>query len=322
VYEIAAQVKRWLAAGVPVNLARVVQVRGISSRDRAEAAAATAGEAMVGAVLAGAVDDQVAALLVDDGAARLVELDIGDAAAHRVGLSCGGSARLVVGAASEYPEDLWDRLIAREPVCLVTRLEGETGEAGALVGRTDVLARSDLAGADPDVATLFLSGVSQTAHLGDRVVTALWPVPTLVVVGDGAVADALAAMAGLLGWEASIVTDADAAQEQITRLAAGDGLVVLSHDRDVDGPALTAALAGQVGYIGAMGSRRTQAARADWLAERGITDLGAVHGPAGLDIGADTPAEIALAIFAEMLATRSGGTAASLRDSGEPIHRR
>ena len=70
--------------------------------------------------------------------------------------------------------------------------------------------------------------------------------------------------------------------------------MVASHDQELAGRALAAALSSDVGYIGALGSRRIQQARADWLAYRGITDVGRIHGPAGLDIGADTPAEIAL----------------------------
>jgi xanthine dehydrogenase accessory factor len=92
---------------------------------------------------------------------------------------------------------------------------------------------------------------------------------------------------------------------------------------------LSAALSSQAGYIGALGSRRTQQARADWLAYRGITDLDRVHGPAGLDIGASSPPEIAISILAEALATASGAmslatasgeTSMSLRDREGAIH--
>src|SRR5690606_4917313 len=108
-----------------------------------------------------------------------------------------------------------------------------------------------------------------------------------------------------LGWQVQVATDADAAAGLIAGLAVLDNLVVVSHDLELAGPALAAALAGEVGYIGALGSRRTQQTRADWLAYRGITDLSRVHGPAGLDIGSRTPPEIAVAILAEALAVRS-----------------
>lgn len=315
-YEIAAQVTRWRAAGAPVTVARVVEMRGVSSRDRSQTVATTPGAPMTGSVLSGAVDEQLATLLAEDRPSRMVELRVDDTAAKGVGLACGGTVRLLVGPAAELPADLWGRLAGREPICLLTRMNGDA------VGATELLTRSSLASAGPQVALLFGAGVSQTAVLDDLVVTALWPVPTLVIVGSGMVADALVAMAVLVGWAPTVVNDADAATAEISNLAEADGVVVLSHDRDVDGPALMAALSGQPGYIGAMGSRRTQDARAQWLASHGVTDLSPVHGPAGLDIGADTPGEIAVAIFAELLATRSDATALSLRDRGGPIHGR
>ena len=96
--------------------------------------------------------------------------------------------------------------------------------------------------------------------------------------------------------------------------------MVLSHDDELAGPALRAALQGDVGYIGGLGSRRTQQARADWLAYRGITDIERIHGPAGLDIGAGSPAEIAVSIVAEALAVASGGSGTSMRGRTAPIH--
>jgi len=89
---------------------------------------------------------------------------------------------------------------------------------------------------------------------------------------------------------------------------------VVSHDVELAGAALEAALAGEVGYIGALGSRRTQQARADWLAYRGVTDLARVHGPAGLSIGAHTPPEIAVSILAEAMAVGSSASVVSLRE--------
>ena len=92
----------------------------------------------------------------------------------------------------------------------------------------------------------------------------------------------------------------------IAGLAALDKLVVIGHDLELVGRALAAGLDSDVGYIGALGSRQMQQTRADWLAYRGITDLGRIHGPAGLDIGASSPAEIAISIVAEALAVRAG----------------
>jgi xanthine dehydrogenase accessory factor len=142
----------------------------------------------------------------------------------------------------------------------------------------------------------------------------------LVIVGAGAVADALVHAARLLGWHCKVTTDVRGATGLIAGLAVLDKVIVTSHDDELAGPALAAALAGDVGYIGALGSRRTQQSRADWLAFRGITDLERIHGPAGLNIGANTPAEIAVSIVAEALAARSRTNAASLRGKSGAIH--
>jgi xanthine dehydrogenase accessory factor len=112
----------------------------------------------------------------------------------------------------------------------------------------------------------------------------------------------------------------DTATGVIAGLAVLDKLVVISHDHEFAGRALAAALSSDVGYIGALGSRRTQQSRADWLAYRGITDLERIHGPAGLDIGANTPAEIAVSILAEARAVKSGASAAFLRGRTGSIH--
>jgi xanthine dehydrogenase accessory factor len=77
-----------------------------------------------------------------------------------------------------------------------------------------------------------------------------------------------------------------------------------------------------VGYVGALGSRGTQAKRRDWLVAHGVDDeaVSRVRGPAGLDVGARTPAEIAVAVVAEVLAIRSGASALPLRDRPGPLH--
>lgn len=145
---------------------------------------------------------------------------------------------------------------------------------------------------------------------------------TLLVVGDdevAQVADALAAVATTLGWAATIADDLDTVRNA---LPGTDAVVVLSHHHGLDGPALAAALASDVHYVGAMGSRRTQARRRDWLVEHGVPAEAQtrIHGPAGLDIGADSPAEIAVSILAEVIGVRHGAAGGALRDRPGPIH--
>jgi xanthine dehydrogenase accessory factor len=142
---------------------------------------------------------------------------------------------------------------------------------------------------------------------------------TLLIVGDGPVCAALAPMAEMLGWSPRTTTTID---ETLAALPGATAVVVLSHHEDVDAPALAAALQTDVAYIGAMGSRRTQTRRREWLDQNGIAAAAQerIHGPAGIDIGADDPPEIALSILAELVSVVRGGGAGSLKDRPGPIH--
>ncbi len=107
------------------------------------------------------------------------------------------------------------------------------------------------------------------------------------------------------------------------RLGARDAVCVLTHDHKFDVPAIIGALDTEVGYLGAMGSRRTNSERLERLAAEGA-DMEAVrrrlHAPIGLDLGGRTPEETAIAICAEIIAARTGRTAASLSETTGPIH--
>ncbi len=143
---------------------------------------------------------------------------------------------------------------------------------------------------------------------------------SLLVVGDGPVADALVSMSQLLGWTPTAATSLS---EVEAGLPCADAVVVTSHDDQVDGPAICAALDVGPAYLGAMGSRPTQARRREWLLDHGVDQaaLGTVRGPAGLDIGADAPPEIALSILAEVVATLRGASGlGSISDRDGPIH--
>ena len=306
-YEVALTVAACVRADTRVDVAWAVETDGFSANDPGEAVALTPGGGRVGSLLAGSLDPQLADVAAQGSRrGRFVDLSVSDIEAAAFGLSCGGRARCLVMPAAELPDALWGHLLDRDPVCLVTTLDG-TDVTGSTLFTTESIAE-----ADEDTRRLFERATSATAVADDTVTTALWPVPSAVIVGGGAIAQALEQAAGFLGWHVRTVADAATATGLVAGLATIDKLIVLSHDLEVAGPVLAAALDSPVGYIGALGSRRTQKDRADWLAFRNITDLTRIHGPAGLDIGANTPPEIAVSIMAEALATAAAAPGGSI----------
>lgn len=324
--EVAERVLRWQGQGRASAVARTVSVTGMSSRWPDEAVAASDDE-VVGSLLGGAADGQLVPLLREmaaSGSARTVELVVADTDAVAAGLACGGRARVLLQPSSEIPDQAWQSLATREPVCLVTDLHGEFATT-VVVAST--LAGHDTGSLDDGVRRLFGLGTSQTAVLtlddGRRtLVTTSWPPCRMVVVGAGQLAAALHEVCRLLDWEPCTVTEAEAAVDSVRSLGRGDAVVVLSHDIELSGRVLARALEADVGYVGALGSRTTQGKRRDRLRAHGIDDetLGRVRGPAGLDVGARTPAQIAISIVAEVLAVRSGASGRSLRDRPGPVH--
>jgi xanthine dehydrogenase accessory factor len=157
-------------------------------------------------------------------------------------------------------------------------------------------------------------------------VQARTPDPRLVIVGAVHITQALAPMAGLAGYEVIVVDPRrafataerfpgltlrhdwpDEALDEI-RLDARSAVVTLTHDPKLDDPALDRALRSPAFYIGSLGSKKTHAARLHRLSEAGFDDaaLARIHGPAGLAIGARSPAEIAVSVLAQMTAARHG----------------
>src|SRR5216684_6252023 len=153
------------------------------------------------------------------------------------------------------------------------------------------------------------------------------PPPTLVIVGAGHIAIPLTTFAKTLNYRV-VVIDARAAFATRERFPHADELIVewpdevlekmdlnpstsvavLTHDPKFDEPTLKVVLSRQVGYVGAIGSRKTNEERSERLKKQGLTDeqLQRIHGPIGLNIGATSPEEMALAIMAEIVATRHG----------------
>jgi xanthine dehydrogenase accessory factor len=266
--------------------------------------------------------------VIAGGEPRVLPYGIADEDARSVGLPCGGEIDVFVAPVSDAE--------------LVSRLRQAVEEG--VRGRLTTVVRGDGAG---DMV-LDLDGTSTTDRPAlvqengrTLFVEPLAPPPLLLTIGAVDLAEVLCALAAQLGWR-SVVADPRSALLTAERLPSAGALidgwpedalaragtddqtavVVLAHDEKIDIPALSWALRSDAFYVGALGSRRTQAKRRERLQEEGVTEeqLARLSGPAGLDLGGETIEETALSILAEVVAVRRGKGGGRLRDAKAAIH--
>ena len=328
-------------------MATVVATRHSAPRPVGSKLVVSEGGELAGSVSGGCVENEVyecARDVLGGAPPRLLSFGISDDEALEVGLPCGGEIEVFVTVPDpSVLERIAGAVAGRERAAGVTVLDGEAAGAqvllvqeGDLIGAQDEglkdVARDALAHGRPGVREFGAQSVF---------VELFEPPPRLVVIGAVDLAEALCGAARQLGWT-TIVADPRPQlttreripsahelfvawpDEAIERAApdSSSAIVVLTHEERFDIPALTAALATDAFYIGALGSRRTQAKRRTRLAERGVSEeeLDRIAGPCGLDVGADSPAETALSILGEILAVRAGREGGRLRASTERIH--
>jgi len=279
---------------------------------------------------------------------RLLELNLGDEEAWEIGLTCGGAIEvfvepLALDRSDDTAARFYDRVHAHARAggrgAIVTRLDGEAG--GKLLVLDDGRTEGTLGEAFLDerfaaeARTALAAGASRTLVLeGVRAfVEVVTPPALLLVVGASHVAMPLMTLARTLGYHTAVLDgrprfatrerfpDVDDLEigipsELIARypLIPTTALVLVAHDYKYDLPVLRRALASPVGYIGMLGSSRRGAAILKLLREEGLDEasLARVRVPIGLDLGARSAPEIALAILAEIQAVRGGG-------SGQPM---
>jgi xanthine dehydrogenase accessory factor len=317
VRELADAIQRWRARGDRVALATVVATRRSAPRPVGSKLVVSERGELLGSVSGGCVESDVAlqaAEVIAEGTPRLLTYGIADEQAWSIGLPCGGEIDVFV--------ERFEGELNGSPGVTLTVLEGErAGERRAVP--LDEVERGPSRVLELEGETVFADVVA--------------PPPGLVVVGATDTAEELCRAAKALGWRTTVI-DPRPALVTRERLPSPDELVtawpdeldadadtavvVLTHEERLDVPALNAALAGPAFYIGAIGSRRTQAKRRERLLDAGLTDeqLDRLAGPAGLDLGAHTPAETAVSILAEVLAVREGRSGGRLVERSGPIH--
>ncbi|MDA5557911.1 XdhC family protein [Shimia sp. MMG029] len=301
----------WHRAGRGAAIATVVETWGSAPR-RVGAQMVASGDGQIeGSVSGGCVEGAVmveAMDALDTGKGTLLEFGVSDGDAFAVGLACGGTIKVLVEpVGAVLRENVLSELVAaraaREPVAYVC--DADTGGGVLTRDGYEERFRMDRSGVEED----------------GRFVAIHNPPLRMAVVGAVHIAQALVPMARIAGFDPLIIDPRsafgsearfpgetiledwpDEAMEQIG-LDARTALVLLTHDPKLDDPALHIALGSKAFYIGALGSTRTHAKRVERLTEAGFEEaqIARIHGPIGLDIGAASPAEIAVSIMGELL---------------------
>ncbi len=316
---------------------------------------------ITGGCVESAVAQEALEIIETGGAPKLITYGISDELAGTVGLMCGGTVHVFVhelrGDARDVTIAALEAVLEERPAAVATLLDGDQaggklyvdGEhhVGSLGGpsllekNVEREARGLIQQGRTTIRTFGEDGASLGTGLRVHV-TAYAERPRMVIFGAIDFASALAPLAKNVGYRVTIAdprkaflssarftsnSDAieawpDEALEGMT-LGPRDAVLVFTHDPKLDVPALTAAFATGAGYIGALGSRKTTADREVRLREAGATeaDIERVYAPCGLDIGASTVEETAIAVLAEIVASRAGRSGVPLREAEGSIRR-
>ncbi|OYX21217.1 MAG: XdhC/CoxI family protein [Rhodobacterales bacterium 32-66-9] len=307
----------WHRAGKGAALATVIETWGSAPRQAGSQLAISGAGEMLGSVSGGCVEGAVvieALAALADRKSRILTFGVADETAFAAGLACGGTIRVLVEPVGAGPEALPETMLARlaearaapRALAMVTRPDGWTR---ALVApgqdtATDARFKSDRSGMEED----------------GRFIAIHNPPLRLIVVGAVHIAQPLLTIARTCGYAPTLIdpraafgSDArfpgetildDWPDEALATLApdARTAIVTLTHDPKLDDPAIRFALRSTAFYLGCLGSSRTHARRVDRLTAAGFTadEIARIHAPVGLDIGARTPAEIAVSIMAQI----------------------
>ncbi len=337
-HDIKESVDLWLRNKNKIALATVVQTWGSSPRRIGAKMAINDEGKIIGSVSGGCVEAAViqdAAQVLRRDTPALLDFGVADDQAWSVGLSCGG--RLSVFVERLWPDwwrRIWPEIENHQGLATATALTGpDAGKkvacgAGGPLWKTPALSKE----LDSILTEAAVSGledrqtVRKTVTNFDVLVDCHLPKPRIVLVGGAHVAMALSTLAAALGFRVVLIDPRrvfasrerfpgaeaiyhDYPQDALPklRLDSDTYVAVLTHDPKIDDPAMLGALPSPAPYVGVLSSRKTHEKRAARLLAAGLDPalLQRIQIPIGLDIGARTPEEIALAILGQIVAVRN-----------------
>ncbi|MFV0297041.1 MAG: XdhC family protein [Hyphomicrobiaceae bacterium] len=317
----------WLDADGTVAIATVVDTWGSAPVPTGGQMAVAKDGRFQGSVSGGCIEGDViveAEEIIETGKPKLLEFGVADETAWRAGLPCGGKVKVYVERveAKAGGRDLVERAVEaqqqRRGLVIETRLDD---------GSKRIFTRED-EGVPDDIANRFntaKSGLKSTPE-GDVFLHALVPPARILVVGASHIGQVLAEIARLSGYEVQVIDPRSAfaspdrfpgitlhaewPQDVLPKIGLDPytAVVALAHVGHIDDEALKLGLTADCLYVGALGSKRNHAKRRERLLEAGITEeqIAKIRAPIGIDIGAQTPAEIAVSVMAEIIRTVRG----------------
>jgi xanthine dehydrogenase accessory factor len=343
-HEMIQDIDSWLEEGKPMAVATVIETWGSAPRGVGAKMVITASGQISGSVSGGCVEGAVLETgleVLKSGQPELLQFGVSDNDAWDVGLACGGTIEIFVEKIDLVLQKfIHDLSGANQSFAIATVIDGPIqwlgtkivaqrggrifGEAdNTLEGTLAAVARSGLARGASQRHRLDLPDLKE--NLVEVFVEVIHPAPALVIVGGVHIAIVLTTIAKTLGYQ-TVVIDPRRAFGNQERFAHVDRLIqawpndafkeieltpstaiaILTHDPKIDDPALVNALASPAFYVGALGSRKTHAARRSRLVDAGLSAerIDRIQAPIGLDIGASSPEEIAVSIMAEIVAAR------------------
>lgn len=343
--DILSDLTEWVEKGEQIALATVIQTWGSSPRGVGAKMGLTPNGKITGSVSGGCIEGAVfeaGVEVLNTGKPELLHFGVADEIAWEVGLACGGQVDVFVESLNERLfQARRDKLLSDQPHAVASVIQGP----GDVLGREVLLSNGEevVSTFETDLGEGIIEKAHQVQAAGrsqrftmqpgegtsmEVFVEVVQSAPTLVIVGGVHIAVALTSLAKTLGYRTVVVDPRKSfgsperfphvdqliqvwPQEAFSEIELNHSTAVamLTHDPKIDDPALQIVLNSPAFYVGALGSERTQARRRGRLLEAGLTaeQLDRLHGPIGLDIGAQTPEEIALAVMAEVVAAQHGG---------------
>jgi xanthine dehydrogenase accessory factor len=337
--DILPDLDNWSAQSKSIALATVIQTWGSSPRRAGAKMAITPDGGITGSVSGGCVEGAVfeeGVQALKANRPKLLHFGVADETAWEVGLACGGSIDVFVKPLDTgLYKSLHSVLADEQSAVLLTVVKGNDEILGREMlvkdhGSVTGTISDDLNESAQHLAQEILDvGESQRRKLNNDVevfAEVILPPPTLIAVGGVHITIALMALAKTLGYRTVVIDPRtafgneerfpnvdkliqlwpDEAFQQI-HITRSTAVAMLTHDPKLDDPALKIALPSPAFYVGALGSKTTQAKRRQRLLEDGLTEaqLKRLYGPIGLEIEAHTPEEIAMSIMAEIVAARN-----------------